>query len=82
MLVSLKFEFTFPQNNDYQVRWNAAMPMINWVKSNYIDKEATGSLTEGKLGLELGSGTGALGIFVLKYAKFAEFYLSDFDDKV
>jgi len=58
------------------------MPMINWVKANYIDKETEASLTEGKLGLELGSGTGALGIFILKYAKFAEFYLSDFDDKV
>jgi len=63
-----------------QVRWNAAMPMIDYVKSNYIEKD-NASATEGKVGLELGSGTGALGIFIMKYAKFAEFYLSDFDEK-
>ncbi len=63
------------------MRWSAASPAINFFKKKREDT-ASPINTEGKKGLELGSGTGALGLYLIKYGKFDEFHLTDFDLKV
>jgi methylase of polypeptide subunit release factors len=55
--------------------------MIEFFKSHYLDKSET-PITKDKQGIELGSGTGVLGLFIAKYAKFDKFYLTDFDENV
>ena len=55
--------------------------MIDFFKSQYLDKSET-PLTKDKQGIELGSGTGVLGLFIAKYGGFDKFYLTDFDENV
>jgi len=55
--------------------------MVDFFRSKFIEDSDKISF-EDKKGLELGSGTGLLGIYLIKNAKFGEFHLTDFDQKV